>query len=318
MLMRPVLIAAAVLSVGACGGGGSDSTSPPVVTPAFTMTLASGTMTVQQGLSATVGVALVRTNFTGAVALGASGTPSGASVSFAPQSATADASVMTFNAGTAAAGTYTLAVSGSGAGLTDRTATLAVTVTAAPASSYAMTLSASAASIQQGATTPVTVTLTRTNFTGDVTLTLAGLPTGATGSFGTNPVSGSSSVLTLGGGTATPGTYNLTVTGTAAGQANRTAPFALTITQAPVATTLVTMQNIAFNPPDIRVAPGASVSWSNNDGGTNHNATFSFGTIGTTGDFGSGSRTLTMPTAPGTYSYRCTLHPGMNGSVQVQ
>lgn len=85
----------------------------------------------------------------------------------------------------------------------------------------------------------------------------------------------------------------------------------------PVATTSVSMQSSAFTPPDIVVSPGAVVTFTNNDG-INHNVTFSSTSIQSTATFNSGSRTVTMPTAAGTYSYTCTLHAGMNGTVKVQ
>lgn len=86
---------------------------------------------------------------------------------------------------------------------------------------------------------------------------------------------------------------------------------------APTATTSVAMQSIAFNPPDILVSPGATVTWTNNDG-ILHNVTFQSTTIAGTGSFATGARSVIMPTVAGKYGYSCTLHPGMNGSVTVQ
>jgi plastocyanin len=85
-----------------------------------------------------------------------------------------------------------------------------------------------------------------------------------------------------------------------------------------VATTSVTMQGTAFNPPAIRVAPGATVTWTNADGFA-HNVRFAASAASIAiADFATGSRTLQMPAAAGTYTYTCGLHPGMNGSVTVQ
>lgn len=84
----------------------------------------------------------------------------------------------------------------------------------------------------------------------------------------------------------------------------------------PVATTSVQMQSSAFTPRAIRVAPSATVTWTNSDGFL-HNVVFS-GTVGTIAEFATGNRTLQMPAAAGTYNYSCTLHAGMNGSVTVQ
>ena len=315
MRIRPLLLAAATYAAAACGGAGEIAPPPPF--PSYTLALASGTLSVQQGQSGTVSATLTRTDFPTLVNLSVTGLPSGAAASVAPNPAP-DAAVITISAGTAVPGTYNLSVTGSAAGVTDRTASLSLTVTAAPvASSYTMSLSPGAASVQQGSTTPVAVTITRTNFTGNVTLTLDVLPPGATVTFGTNPVNGTSSSLTLGGGSAAPGTYNLTVVGKATGFADRTAPFALTITPGPVATTSVTLQNFAFNPPDIRVGLGATVTWTNQDN-TPHNVSFSSAAIGSTTNFSSGSQSLVMPTAAGTYNYRCTIHNGMSGTVLVQ
>jgi plastocyanin len=86
----------------------------------------------------------------------------------------------------------------------------------------------------------------------------------------------------------------------------------------PVATTSVDLSGNRFSPAAIKVAPSANVNWTNSDGYA-HNVTFTGASgIGTTGNFSSGTMSLQMPATPGTYSYQCTLHAGMSGTVQVQ
>ena len=84
-----------------------------------------------------------------------------------------------------------------------------------------------------------------------------------------------------------------------------------------VATTAVEMKSFAFTPPAIKVASGATVVWTNSDG-TNHNVTFDGNAVPASGNFATGTKSLVMPTAAGTYTYKCTIHAGMNGSVLVQ
>ena len=80
-----------------------------------------------------------------------------------------------------APGVYNLTVDGTGtAG--NRSTPLTLTVTAA-AADYALSLNPAAFTIAPGANGNTTVTLTRTNFTGAVTLSLGGAPAGVTGSF---------------------------------------------------------------------------------------------------------------------------------------
>jgi hypothetical protein len=82
----------------------------------------------------------------------------------------------------------------------------------------------SALTILPGASGTTTVNLTRTNFTGAVTLSLGGAPTGVTGSFNPAAPTGTSSTLTLnvGSGVA-PGVYPLTVNGTGSAGTRSTA-----------------------------------------------------------------------------------------------
>jgi plastocyanin len=85
-----------------------------------------------------------------------------------------------------------------------------------------------------------------------------------------------------------------------------------------VATTAVDMKNLAFGPAAIKVASGATVTWTNQDGVT-HNVTFDGGAVAGSGPIDAGAaKALTMPTAAGTYAYHCTLHSFMTGTVQVQ
>lgn len=86
---------------------------------------------------------------------------------------------------------------------------------------------------------------------------------------------------------------------------------------APTVTTSVNLSGNAFSPSAIQVSPGAVVTWTNSDS-YNHNVTFSSTDVGTVANFATGSRTLTMPAAVGTYAYHCTIHAGMSGTVEVK
>jgi pre-peptidase len=89
-------------------------------------------------------------------------------------------------------------------------------------------------SLAQGAGGNVTInTAVVSGAAESVTLSVSGVPAGASASFGTNPVTaGAGSVLTVNAGTAAPGTYTLTVTGTAPSATHSTS-VALTIVGPP-------------------------------------------------------------------------------------
>jgi plastocyanin len=96
-----------------------------------------------------------------------------------------------------------------------------------------------------------------------------------------------------------------------------TSPIIPSTPAAPVATTSVSLQNSQFNPENIVVVPSSVVTFRNEDG-INHNVIFGNQAIASVDAWASGNRTVTMPATPGTYSYTCTLHAGMSGSVKVQ
>ena len=86
----------------------------------------------------------------------------------------------------------------------------------------------------------------------------------------------------------------------------------------PEATNAVTMQSRAFTPPAIKVAAGSTVTWTNSDGEA-HNVTFAGSAVPPSGTMAAGTaKALVMPAVAGTYTYTCTFHSGMSGSVQVQ
>ncbi|MBL8980797.1 MAG: hypothetical protein JNL26_01355, partial [Gemmatimonadetes bacterium] len=123
------------------------------------------------------------------------------------------------------AGNYPLTVRATGDSLTASTA-LALTVTV-PAG-YTLDAPPATATVGAGATVPVSIT--RTNFAGAVTLALDGAPTGITGTFTPASPTGNTASLALQvAGTVAPGSYSLTIRGTATGQAARTTTLALTV-----------------------------------------------------------------------------------------
>jgi plastocyanin len=78
-----------------------------------------------------------------------------------------------------------------------------------------------------------------------------------------------------------------------------------------------------YVPPQTTAKPGSTITWNNEDSAI-HTAT-SGKDATPDGKFdtslispGQSSKSITMPNEPGEYSYFCTLHPWMTGTVEVQ
>lgn len=84
---------------------------------------------------------------------------------------------------------------------------------------------------------------------------------------------------------------------------------------APAANTVV-IKGFAFEPGSIAVAPGTKITVLNQDQATHtltaDDKSFDTGTIA-----GGRSAEITAPTKPGTYSYVCTIHQYMTGTLTV-
>jgi plastocyanin len=82
-------------------------------------------------------------------------------------------------------------------------------------------------------------------------------------------------------------------------------------------TTNVSLQSSTFTPANIQVSPGATVTFTWNEA-VNHNVTFASASITNVATTNTGAHPVTMPGAAGDYTYQCTLHGGMSGTVRVQ
>lgn len=94
---------------------------------------------------------------------------------------------------------------------------------------YTLSASPTSVTVTQGGSGTSTITVNPTGgFTGSVTLSASGLPSGVTASFGTNPTTGSSVVTFTASSTATTGTSSVTITGTS-GTLSHTTSVSLTV-----------------------------------------------------------------------------------------
>jgi plastocyanin/cytochrome c553 len=79
---------------------------------------------------------------------------------------------------------------------------------------------------------------------------------------------------------------------------------------------IVSMDGTAFEPRELTVKAGDTVVWINKDPFP-HNVSSTSGGLHS-GDLDPDRQWEFRPTTPGTYSYVCTLHPGMNGRLIVK
>jgi plastocyanin len=79
----------------------------------------------------------------------------------------------------------------------------------------------------------------------------------------------------------------------------------------------VSMEGIAFQPAEVTVSAGDTVTWTNNDS-VGHDVTADSFSSGEPGDMASGDKFDHTFQEAGTFDYVCTVHPGMEGTVVVE
>ncbi len=186
--------------------------APP--TPDFSLSATPSSQTVVQGNSTTYTVTTTATNgFSGGITLNVSGLPSGASGSFSPNPVAAGGSstLTVSTATTTPTGSYPLTITGTSGTLTHSTS---VTLVVSGPPDFSLSASPASQSVVQGASTSYSVTITPSGgFNGSVTLSVSGLPSGATGTFSPNPATTSSTLSVATSATTPTGSYPLTITG---------------------------------------------------------------------------------------------------------
>ncbi|WP_084584758.1 PKD domain-containing protein [Thermus tengchongensis] len=211
----------------------------------FTLSLSPTSLSVEQGGSGTTTLTLTPQNgFTGQVTLSLErqdGTPAPSSLTLSPTSLSVAGTgpvsqILNLNVGSSTpTGTYPLRVRATSGSLS-RTANLSLTVTTLPPPpDFALSLNPSSLNAPQGGSTTTQLTLTPQNgFTGTVSLSLVGAPSGVNLSPASLSVSSSTPVtqnLTLSvGSSVPPSTYPLKVRATGGG-ISREADLTLTVAQ---------------------------------------------------------------------------------------
>ena len=206
-------------------------------TPNFSISASPSSVSVVQGSngSSTITTA-VSGGFDAAIALTASGQPTGVTVTFNPTSIAAPgsgSSAMSMAvASTTATGTYTITVAGTGGGITQKT-TVALTVTAAAGADFSISASPTAISVVRGESGSSTITTAALNgFDSAVTLSASGEGSQQKVTFSPNPIaapgSGSSTMTVTVGTRASVGAHTITITGTGGGKTH-TATVTLTV-----------------------------------------------------------------------------------------
>jgi len=206
-------------------------------TPNFSISASPSSVSVVQGSNGSSTITTtVSGGFDAAIALTASGQPTGVTVTFNPTSIAAPgsgSSAMSMAvASTTATGTYTITITGTGGGITQKT-TVALTVTAAAGADFSISASPTAISVVRGESGSSTITTAALNgFDSAVTLSASGEGSQQKVTFSPNPIaapgSGSSTMTVTVGTRASVGAHTITITGTGGGKTH-TATVTLTV-----------------------------------------------------------------------------------------
>ncbi|MFJ4669170.1 cupredoxin domain-containing protein [Kitasatospora purpeofusca] len=124
-----------------------------------------------------------------------------------------------------------------------------------------------------------------------------------------------------GGGSSSPAVSSPAVSSPAATSPAVSSPAASSsASSAPAGAVTVTIKDFKFGPATVTVAPGSSITVTNQDS-AGHTLTAIAPNAGAfdTGLLEQGkSATITAPTTPGSYPFHCDVHPTMTGTLVVQ
>lgn len=210
------------LAVGLAGGAAVHAAASK---PDFALGVNPTSQSIPRGQTASYTVtATAAAGFSGTVSLAASGQPVGTTATFSPASIALSTSVTSVTAtltlatsATTPVGSYSITISGV-SGKLSHSITIGLTVNYPLSQSIALAVTPSSATVPAGSTAVYTVAITRTNFTGPVTLSvLGGLPAGATAAFSPDPATGNATTLqvTTSAASTPSGGYTLLVVGAA-------------------------------------------------------------------------------------------------------
>jgi uncharacterized membrane protein len=182
-----------------------------LVAPTFTIST-SNSLSVGQGTTNNVWVNVLPQNgFTGNVTLSVSGLPSGVTAFFTPNPVSSSGEMTIVASNNAPVGSATVTITGT-SGSISATTTMTLTV---QFPSFTLSSSTSISLGQGSQATNWVYVNSQYGFNGAVTLSASGLPAGVTASFATNPATNGSSMTIAASSSAAPGTYTVTITGTA-------------------------------------------------------------------------------------------------------
>jgi BACON domain-containing protein len=216
-------------------------------TPDFSLSANPSSVSVAQSASATSTMTVTGSNgFSGAVSYSASGLPSGVTASFSGNTLT-----LTASSTATVGGPTTVTITGT-SGTLSHTTTVGVTVSAASVPpNFSLSANPSSVSVAEGASGTSTMIVTGSNsFSGTVSYSASGLPSGVTASFTGNTLTLTASSTATAGGPTT-----VTITGTS-GSLSHTATVGVTVTAAATAPNF----SLSASPSSVTVAPGSSGS----------------------------------------------------------
>jgi subtilase family serine protease len=235
----------------------------PAQPPSVSLSVSPSSQTVTVGTSTTYVTTLNRTNFSGSVSLQVKCTtalPTGLTATLSSSATTANVvTVKITTTSNTPAGTYNFYLTGAATGLTIANSnTFSITTKTTSSPKVNLSASPSTQTIAPGQATSYTVSLSRTNFTGPVSLQAycsSKIPQGITYSFATNPTSANTVTLTVSTSSSTSiGAYTFYIVGTATNTAvNNSNMFTLNVVNPSV--------NLSVSPTSRSINHGTSTTY---------------------------------------------------------
>ena len=197
--------------------------------PGFSLSANPAALSITQGTNGATTITITSLNgFNGNVTLSASGLPNGVTAAFSPNPATSSSTLTLTAISTAGTGTVTVTVSGT-SGTLSSSASISLTVNAAQTPNFTLSASPTTVTLAQDSNSTSSISIAPLNgFSGNVTLSASGLPSGVSAVFAPNPSTTNSTLTLSASSTATTGNATVTITGNS-GTLTNTSSIALTV-----------------------------------------------------------------------------------------